>query len=117
MKQEKTIREKDRKIVTTYTLDNGYRVRVATYHHANAKVIRSTISECIARQEATYSMETHRMFSDYNALLISESVARYAFKLLEDQHARAIELGAQITADLLAQGQENARECQLEVVA
>lgn len=117
MKQERIVRQEDRKIVTTYTLDNNYRVKVSTYHHANAKVIRSMISECIAREEATYSMEIYRMFLDYSEVIISERVARYSFKLLEDQHARAVELGAQITADLLAQGQENARECQTEAVA
>jgi hypothetical protein len=114
VKEEKTINAAGRKIVTTYTLDNGYRVRVATYHYSNSKSIRTMISECIARFERGYTMETHRVFSDYSANLLSESVSRYSFKVLEDQHARGLEVAAPIVAELLAAGKENARECQKE---
>lgn len=112
VKENQIVNTESRKIVNTYTLENGYRVKVATYHYANSKVIRSTISECIARQEATYSMETHRMFADFNEILITERVPRYSLKLLQDQHAKALEIAAPIVEQLLQAGLENARECQ-----
>jgi hypothetical protein len=112
VKENQIVNTESRKIVNTYTLENGYRVKVATYHYANSKAIRSTISECIAREEATYSMETHRMFADFNEILITERVPRYSLKLLQDQHAKALEIAAPIVEQLLQAGLENARECQ-----
>ena len=112
MKQEKVINQEGRKIVTTYTLDNNYRVKLYTYHSANHKAIRTTLSECITGTSGIFTMETFMMFQDYNKLVISEPAARYSFKLLEDQHARAIELAAQEAALLLAQGEAGERECQ-----
>lgn len=117
MKQEKTIDQERRKIVTTYTLENNYRVKVSTYHFASSKVIRSILSECITGTSGIFTMETHLMFRDLNEMITSESVSRYSFKLLEDQHARAIELAAQKVALLLAQGEAGERECQTREAA
>ena len=112
MKENKTIDQQGRKIVSSYTLENKYRVKVSTYHYANRKAIRSFLSECITGESGMFTMEFHRMFLDLNEVVISEPVSRYSFKLLEDQHARAIELAAQKIALLLAQGEAGARECQ-----
>ena len=117
MKQNKIVDQQGRKIVSTYTLDNNYRVRLSTYHYGNSKAIRSILSECIAGQSGIFTMETFVMFRDLNELVLSEPVSRYAFKLLEDQHARAIELSAQKIALLLAQGEAEERECQTREVA
>lgn len=115
MKEEKVIDQERRKIVSTYTLENNYRVKVSTY--GDRKVIRSILSECIVGKSGIFTMETHMMFRDLNELIISEPVARYSFKLLEDQHARAVEMSAQNIALLLAQGVEGERECQGREVA
>ena len=112
MKEEKTTDKAGRKIVTTYTLDNNYRVKLYTYHSANYKAIRTTLSECIAGKSGIFTMETFMMFRDLNEGIISEPAARYSFNLLENQHARAIELAAQKVALLLAQGVAGERECQ-----
>lgn len=114
MKENKVINAEGRKITTTYTLENNYRVKVSTYHFGSSKVIRSILSECITRESGIFTMETHALYRDLNELVISEPVSRYAFKLLEDQHARALELVAQKVAVLLAEGAEGARECQKE---
>lgn len=112
VKENKVIDQEGRKIVTTYTLENNYRVKLSTYHSANYKAIRTTLSECITGASGIFTTETFMMFQDYNKLVVSESAARYSFKLLEDQHARAIELAAQEIALLLAQGEAGERECQ-----
>jgi hypothetical protein len=112
VKQEKIINQEGRKITTTYTLENNYRVKLSTYHSANYKAIRTTLSECITGTSGIFTTETFMMFQDYNKQVISEPAARYSFKLLEDQHARAIELAAQEIALLLAQGEAGERECQ-----
>lgn len=117
MKQEKTINQQNRKITTTYTLENNYRVKVSTYHFGNSKVIRSILSECITGKSGIFTMETHALYRDLNKLIISEPVPRYSFKLLEDQHARAVELAAQEVAQLLAAGEAGERACQVERVA
>lgn len=113
MKQDKVIN--GRRITTTYTLENNYRVKVTTAHYGVSKSIRTTVSECIYRQELNYAMETHRVFADYSAHLLTESVARYSFKALEDQHARGLEVASPIVKELLEAGKNNARECQMEV--
>ena len=112
MKQEKVINQEGRKIVTTYTLDNNYRVKLYTYHSANHKAIRTTLSECITGTSGIFTMETFMMYRDHNELVISEPVARYSFKLLEDQHTRALEAAAAAISSLLAQGEAGERECQ-----
>lgn len=117
MKEEKVIDQERRKIVSTYTLENNYRVKVSTYHYGDRKAIRSILSECIVGSSGIFTMETHMMFRDLNELVISEPVARYSFKLLEDQHARAVEMSAQNIALLLTQGAEGERECQGREVA
>lgn len=117
MKQEKTINEQGRKIVSTYTLENNYRVKLSTYHSSTSKVIYSILSECIAGTSGIFTMETFMMYRDYNARVISEPVARYSFKVLQDQHERAIEQAAQQIAYLLAEGEAGARECQIKEAA
>lgn len=117
MDQNKVIDQERRKIVSTYTLSNNYRVKVSTYHYGSSKAIRSILSECITGQSGIFTMETFMMYRDLNELVISESVPRYSFKLLEDQHARAVELSAQKIALLLAQGEAGERECQTLEVA
>lgn len=112
MKQETINNHASRKITTTYTLDNNYRVKVYTYHSKESKSLRSIVSECIARIEENYSMETHMMFRDFNERIISEHLPRYSLKALEDQHAKAIEQAAQTVALLLAEGENGQRECQ-----
>lgn len=112
VKQEKVINQEGRKIVTTYTLDNNYRVKLSTYHYGNSKAIRSILSECITGTSGIFTMETFMMYRDHNELVISEPVARYSFKLLEDQHARALEAAAAAISSLLAQGEAGERECQ-----
>jgi hypothetical protein len=57
-------------------------------------------------------METFMMYRDLNERVLSEPVARYSFKVLQDQHERAIEQAAQKIALLLAEGEAGARECQ-----
>ena len=112
MKQDKVINEQGRKIVSTYTLENNYRVKLSTYHSSTSKVIYSILSECITGTSGIFTMETFMMYRDYNARVLSEPVARYSFKALEDQHKRAIEQAAQQIAYLLAEGEAGARECQ-----
>lgn len=112
MKQDKVINEQGRKIVTTYTLENNYRVKVSTYHSSTSKVIYSILSECITGTSGIFTMETFMMYRDLNERVISEPVARYSFKVLQDQHERAIEQAAQKVALLLAEGEAGKRECQ-----
>lgn len=112
MKQEKIIREQDRKIVSTYTLENNYRVKLSTYHSSTSKVIHTILSECITGTSGMFTMETFVMYRDLNERVISEPVARYSFKALQDQHERAITQTAQQVAYLLAQGEAGERECQ-----
>ena len=112
MKQDKVINEQGRKIVTTYTLENNYRVKVSTYHSSTSKVIYSILSECITGTSGIFTMETFMMYRDLNERVLSEPVARYSFKVLQDQHERAIEQAAQKVALLLAEGEAGARECQ-----
>ena len=112
MKQDKIVNEQGRKITSTYTLENNYRVKLSTYHSATSKVIYSILSECITGTSGIFTMETFMMYRDYNARVISEPVARYSFKALQDQHERAIEQAAQKVALLLAEGEAGARECQ-----
>lgn len=112
MKQDKVINEQGRKIVSTYTLENNYRVKLSTYHSSTSKVIHTILSECITGTSGIFTMETFMMYRDYNARVISEPVARYSFKALQDQHERAIEQAAQQIAYLLAEGEAGARECQ-----
>jgi hypothetical protein len=112
MKQEKTVSAENRKIVTTYTLENNYRVKVSTYHSSSSKVIYSILSECIAGTSGIFTMETFMMYRDFNERVISEPVARYSFKVLQDQHERAITQAAQKIALLLAEGEAGERECQ-----
>lgn len=117
MKQDKVINEQGRKITTTYTLENNYRVKVSTYHSSTSKVIYSILSECITGTSGIFTMETFVMYRDLNERVISEPVSRYSFKLLQDQHKRAIEQAAQKIALLLAQGEANERECQRDQAA
>lgn len=117
MKEETITNESSRKITTTYTLENNYRVKVSTYHYANAKAIRSILSECITGTSGIFTMETFAMFRDLNELVSQESVSRYSFKALEAHHAKAIGLASHKVAELLAQGEANQRECQVERVA
>lgn len=112
MKENKVINQESRKITTTYTLDNGYRVKVSSYHFSNSKVIRSILSECITRESGIFTMETHALYQDLNEIIFSEPVARYSFKALEDQHARAVEYVAQTVALLLSAGEAGDRDCQ-----
>ena len=112
MKQDKVINEQGRKITSTYTLDNNYRVKLSTYHSSTSKVIYSILSECITGTSGIFTMETFMMYRDYNARVISEPVSRYSFKALQDQHERAIEQAAQQIAYLLAEGEAGERECQ-----
>jgi hypothetical protein len=112
VKQEKIVSEQNRKIVSTYTLENNYRVKLSTYHSSTSKVIHTILSECITGTSGIFTMETFMMYRDYNARVISEPVARYSFKALQDQHERAIEQAAQQIAYLLAEGEANERECQ-----
>ncbi len=112
MKQDKIVNEQGRKITSTYTLENNYRVKVSTYHSSTSKVIYSILSECITGTSGIFTMETFMMYRDYNARVLSEPVARYSFKALQDQHERAIEQAAQQIAYLLAEGEVGARECQ-----
>jgi len=112
MKQDKVINEQGRKIVTTYTLENNYRVKVSTYHSSTSKVIHTILSECITGTSGIFTMETFMMYRDLNERVLSEPVARYSFKALQDQHERAIEQAAQQIAYLLAEGEVGARECQ-----
>ena len=112
MKQEKTVSAENRKIVTTYTLENNYRVKVSTYHSSSSKVIYSILSECITGTSGIFTMETFMMYRDFNERVLSEPVARYSFKVLMDQHERAINQAAQKIALLLAEGEANERECQ-----
>jgi hypothetical protein len=117
MKEDKVTDQAGRKIVTTYTLENNYRVKLSTYHYGSSKAIRSTLSECITGTSGMFTMETFMMFRDHNELVISEPVSRYSFKLLEDQHGRALEAAAAAISSLLAQGEAGARECQVDRVA
>jgi len=117
VKENKVVNQDGRKITTTYTLENNYRVKVSTYHFSNSKVIRSILSECITRESGIFTMETHALYRDHNELIISEPVARYSFKLLEDQHARALEAAAIAISSLLAQGEASERECQKDQAA
>ena len=117
MKQDKVINEQGRKITSTYTLDNNYRVKLSTYHSSTSKVIYSILSECITGTSGVFTMETFMMYRDYNARVISEPVSRYSFKTLQDQHERAIEQAAQQIAYLLAEGEAGARECQTREAA
>lgn len=112
VKENKVINQEGRKITTTYTLDNNYRVKVSTYHYGNSKVIRSTVSECITSQSGIFTMETSSLFEDYHQIILSESAPRYSFAALEKQHANALILAAADVAALLAAGEANARECQ-----
>jgi hypothetical protein len=112
MKQDKIVSEQNRKIVSTYTLENNYRVKVSTYHSSTSKVIYSILSECITGTSGIFTMETFMMYRDLNERVLSEPVARYSFKALQDQHERAIEQAAQKVALLLAEGEAGARECQ-----
>ena len=57
------------------------------------------------------------MYRDFNEIVMSEPVARYSFKLLEDQHARALEAAAIAISSLLAQGEASERECQKDQAA
>ena len=115
MKEDKVINKESRRITSTYTLDNGYRVKLSTSHNGNYKVIRSIVSECLYRQELNYAMETHRMFSDYNQQVTSEPVARYSFDKLEAVHAKALEMAAADISALISSGEAGERECQREV--
>ena len=117
MKQDKIVNEQGRKITSTYTLDNNYRVKLSTYHSSTSKVIYSILSECITGTSGVFIMETFMMYRDYNARVISEPVSRYSFKTLQDQHERAIEQAAQQIAYLLAEGEAGARECQTREAA
>ena len=117
VKQEKIVSEQNRKIVSTYTLENNYRVKLSTYHSSTSKVIHTILSECITGTSGIFTMETFMMYRDYNARVLSEPVARYSFKALQDQHERAIEQAAQQVAYLLAQGEANERECQIREAA
>ncbi len=112
MKQDKVINEQGRKIVSTYTLENNYRVKVSTYHSPTSKVIYSILSECITGTSGIFTMETFVMYRDLNERVLSEPVSRYSFKALQDQHERAIEQEAQKIAYLLAQGKASERVCQ-----
>ena len=115
--KNKVLDQEGRKIVTTYTLENNYRVKLSTYHSANYKAIRTTLSECITGASGVFTTETFMMFRDYNKLVISEPTARYSFKLLQDQHERAIVLAAEEAVLLLAQGEAGERECQKDQAA
>mgnify|MGYP003334696938 CR=1 FL=1 len=115
MKEDKVINKESRRITSTYTLDNGYRVKLSTSHNGNYKVIRSIVSECLYRQELNYAMETHRVFSDFSEIVTSEKVARYSFDKLEEVHALALALSADTIAGLLNSGKAGERECQREV--
>lgn len=117
MKEDKVINKESRKITTSYTLENGYRVKVSTYHVSQAKAIRSILSECIARQSGIFTMETSMMFQDLSERVLSEPASRYSFNALEDQHERAIKQVAQTVALLLAQGEAGERECQIRELA
>lgn len=112
MKQDKIINEQGRKIVSTYTLENNYRVKLSTYHSSTSKVIHTILSECIAGTSGIFTMETFVMYRDLNERVLSEPVSRYSFKALQDQHERAIEQEAQKIAYLLAQGKASERVCQ-----
>lgn len=112
MKENTVVNKESRRITTTYTLENNYRVKVSTYHYGSSKVIRSTVSECIASQSGIFTMETSMIFQDYNRVVMSESTPRYSFAALEKQHAQALTLAAPDVAALLAAGEANARECQ-----
>ena len=112
--KEETVKN-GRRITTSYSLENGYRVKVSTAHSATYKAIRTTVSECIYRQELNYAMETHRMYSDFMEGILSERVARYSDKALQDQHAKGVALAATIVSELLAQADKGERECQREV--
>ena len=112
MKQEKIVSAENRKIVSTYTLENNYRVKVSTYHSSSSKVIYSILSECITGTSGMFTMETFVMYRDLNERVISEPVARYSFKVLMDQHERAVNQAAQKIALLLAEGEAGERECQ-----
>ena len=117
MKQDKIINEQNRRITTTYTLENNYRVKISTYHSSTSKVIYSILSECITGTSGMFTMETFTMYRDLNERVISEPVARYSFKVLRDQHERAIVAAAQKVALLLAQGEAGERECQITEAA
>jgi hypothetical protein len=47
--------------------------------------------------------------------ILSERVARYSDKALQDQHAKGVVLAATIVSQLLAQAEKGERECQKEV--
>lgn len=117
VEENKVIDQERRKIVTTYTLENNYRVKLSTYHYGNSKAIRSILSECITGTSGIFTMERFTMYRDLNELVISEPVARYSFKLLEDQHARALEYVANTISLLLAAGEAGERECQKDEAA
>ena len=117
MKQDKIVNEQGRKITTTYTLENNYRVKVYTYHSSTSKVIYSILSEGITGTSGIFTMETFVMYRDLNERVLSQPVARYSFKVLQDQHEKAIEQAAQKVALLLAQGEAGERECQTREAA
>ena len=117
MKQDKIVNEQGRKITSTYTLENNYRVKVSTYHSSTSKVIYSILSECITGTSGIFTMETFVMYRDLNERVLSQPVARYSFKVLQDQHEKAIEQAAQKIAYLLAQGEAGERECQTREAA
>ena len=110
MKEDKVINKESRRITSTYTLDNGYRVKLSTSHSGNYKVIRSLLSECLYRQELNYAMETHAMFRDYNQQVTSEPVARYSFDKLEAVHAKALEMAAADISALISSGEAGERD-------
>lgn len=117
VKENKVIDQERRKIVTTYTLENNYRVKLSTYHYGNSKAIRSILSECITGTSGIFTMERFTMYRDFNEIVMSEPVARYSFKLLEDQHARAHQIAASAISRLLEAGEAGERECQKDEAA
>lgn len=107
MEHNQIVRNEARRIVDTYTLPNNYRIKITTYHDRERKVYWSYIAEAIVNPSGTSGIVFERSTSEHlHRLLSSVKGLRFSAKDLHAAHANALQLGAELRDQHLADNKD-----------
>lgn len=101
MEHNQIINATNRKVTDTYTLPNGYRVKVVTSHNKDYKSYRSLISECVTTSDNGYTWERHVIWADLMQLIATVPAVRYNYERLKESHQKALALAGDLVNELL----------------
>lgn len=90
-----------RKVVDTYDLSNGRRIKIHTAHSKERKVIATVVSECSVSHSGSFIMEKWRQGEDTLVRVSVIPCSRYSEKALYAAHTAGVELAADLVRELL----------------